>query len=376
MGAIKTIAFILSLMAWIPAPAGGDAGERPAAAAPPPPRLEDLFVSGTEGYTAYRIPVLLDAGKGTILAFCEGRKSSFEDHGDIDILLRRSEDGGHTWGKRQVVRDDQEYTAGNPSPVLDASTGIVWLLYCRNNRRVLVTSSRDRGSTWSAPIDITGEVSRPDWSWYATGPGLGILLRSGRLLIPSDHKQESPDPRDAAFYHSHVVLSDDHGASWKLGGVLGPRTNECTAVELEDGSVYLNMRSYHKKARRAVARSSDGGASFTEVELDPALIEPTCEASLVRLSSRASGGRSRVLFSNPASTERKDLTVRLSYDECRTWAVSRLLQPGKSAYSALTVAPDGTILCLFERGEKSPYERITLARFTLEWLTSGEDRIR
>jgi sialidase-1 len=368
------ITLLLSLMAWIPAPAEGDAGESPTVDAPPPPRLEDLFVSGQDGYTAYRIPVLLAAGPGTLLAFCEGRKDSFEDHGNIDILLRRSEDGGRTWGDRRVIRDDGQDTAGNPCPVLDASTGAVWLLHCRNNRRVLVISSRDRGISWSAPVDITGEVSRPDWTWYATGPGHGIQLRGGRLLIPCDHKQASADPRDASFYHSHMILSDDHGASWKIGGVLGARTNECTAVELEDGSVCLNMRSYHKKARRAVARSTDGGASFTEVELDPALIEPTCEASLFRLSSRATGGRSRVLFSNPASTERKDLTVRLSYDECRTWPVSRLLQPGKSAYSDLAVAPDGAILCLFERGEKTPYERITLARFTLEWLTQGADR--
>ncbi len=183
---------------------------RPAA---DPPAREDLFISGEDGYAAYRIPALLADGKGVLLAFCEGRKRSFADDGDIDILLRRSEDGGRSWGRRILVRDDGPDTAGNPCPVLDPSTGTVWLLYCRNNRRVFVTSSADGGTSWSPPAEITAEVSRPGWTWYATGPGHGVRLRSGRLLIPCDHKTENATRDEAHLYCSHVIWSDDGGAS-------------------------------------------------------------------------------------------------------------------------------------------------------------------
>jgi sialidase-1 len=169
---------------------------------------------------------------------------------------------------------------------------------------------------------------------------------------------------------SHIIYSDDHGATWKLGGVLGENTNECQVIERQDGSLLLNMRSYHQKNRRAIATSKDGGLSWSEVTLDPALIEPVCQASLVRWSDRE--GKGRVLFSNPASTRREKLTIRLSEDDGRTWPVARLLHDGPAAYSALAVLPDGTLGCLYECGTKSAYEKIAFARFGLDWLTDGK----
>jgi len=310
-----------------------------------------------------------------MLAICEGRRKSFSDSGDIDLVMRRSLDDGRTWEKMRLIWDDAENTVGNPCPVVDRQTGTVWLPFCWNNRRVLVMKSTDEGVTWSKPVEITKDVSQSRWTWYATGPGHEIQLRSGRLLIPCDHKLDNATKQQPELYYSHVFYSDDHGATWKLGGSVGPHTNECEAVETEDGLVYLNMRSYHGKNRRAYAWSRDGGLTWSEVKLDEALVEPRCQASIARLSDRSGGGKSRILFSNPASTERVNLTVRLSYDECRTWPVSRVLHPGKCAYSDLAVARDMTICCLYERGEKGPYERITLARFNLEWLTGGADRL-
>jgi hypothetical protein len=146
------------------------------------------------------------------------------------------------------------------------------------------------------------------------------------------------------------------------------------AVECEDGSVYLNMRSYHRKNRRAVAWSKDGGQTWSDVKLDETLIEPVCQASIVRLSNADGGGKGRILFANPASTKREAMTVRISYDECRTWNAGKPLYTGPSAYSDLCVLPDGTIGCLYERGARHAYERITFARFTLDWLTGGADR--
>jgi sialidase-1 len=200
---------------------------------------------------------------------------------------------------------------------------------------------------------------RDEWRWYATGPGVGIQLQSGRLLIPCDHK--GPGLHDL---NSHVIWSDDHGRSWQLGGICGPGANECQAVELSDGSVMLNMRNHRQEKqqkRRLVAISHDGGANWDDPQIDETLVEPTCQASILRCPEG-------LLFSNPASTKRDNMTVRFSRDEGKSWLVSRQLWAGPAAYSCLTVLPDGMIGCLYERGDASPYEKITLARLSIEWL--------
>ena len=323
-----------------------------------------LFAAGDGRYHTYRIPALAVSTAGTLLAFCEGRKHSAADDGEIDLLLRRSRDGGLTWDEPQRVWKDGSHTIGNPCPVVDRETGTIHLLFCRNNERIFVTRSEDDGASWSPPEEITEDVKRPWWNWYATGPTHGIQLRDGRLLIPCDHGDPEAPGHD---FRSHVVLSDDGGETWRLGGVLDEKTNECVAVECLDGRVYLNMRSYAGRNRRAIAWSDDGGESWSPVTLDETLIEPVCQASACRLSVDPP----RVLFSNPASVRRERLTVRWSGDECRTWSAGKVLHEGPSAYSDLAVLPDGRIACLYERGESSPYETLTLALFDAEALGIG-----
>lgn len=331
-----------------------------------------LFVAGADGYHTYRIPSLLVTPKGTVLAFCEGRKKGRGDAGNIDLILKRSKDGGATWSNTQIVWDDQDNTCGNPCPVVDRRTGTIWLLMTHNlgrdteaqivagtaqgSRTVWIAESNDEGASWSKPKEITRDVKMGDWTWYATGPGVGIQLKSGRLMIPCDNKV-----RGAKAHQSHVIYSDDGGKSWKLGGVVGPNCNESQIIERADGLLLLNMRSYQANNRRLIATSADAGASWTAPREDPALIEPVCQASIIR----AAGG---VLFSNPAGKKRENMTIRLSVDGGGTWPVSRVLHAGPAAYSCLAELPDGTIACLYERGNKQPYENITFARFTREWL--------
>ena len=328
-----------------------------------------IFVGGQDGYHTYRIPALIVSSKGTILAFCEGRKNSARDDGDIDLVLKRSFDNGQTWETMQIIWDDGENTIGNPCPVAEQETGTIWLPFCRNNDRVFVTSSADDGEKWSTPVEITQDVKLPSWNWYATGPGHGIQLKHGRLLIPCDHRD------DKGLMQSHVIYSDDYGTTWKLGGILDEKTNECEVVETIDGCVYLNMRSYHGKNRRAYAISCNGGDTWSEVKLDNTLIEPVCQASIVRFTDEESHDKNRVLFSNPASTSREKLTVRLSYDECQSWNAGKALYSGPSAYSDLGISSDMTICCLYERGEKRPYETLTFAQFNLDWLTNGVEHL-
>lgn len=343
------------------------------------PEQSAVFTAGKSGYHTYRIPSLIVSKKGTLLAFCEGRRIGRGDAGDIDVILRRSFDGGKSWGKIQVIWDDGPNTCGNPCAVVDQSDGTIWLLLTHNlgkdteaqiiggtskgSRTVWVTKSIDDGATWAKPIEITRDVKKPEWTWYATGPGVGIQTKSGRLVIPCDNKSDKGQVRQ-----SHVIYSDDHGKTWKLGGVVGPNCNESQIAELADGKLILNMRTYRGNNRRLVAMSNDGGVTFTKPMEVQVLIEPVCQASILRYP----GEGDRLLFSNPASTKRERMTVRSSPDGGKTWANSKLLYAGPSAYSCLAVLPDRTIACLYERGDKNPYDSITLARFSLKWLTESQ----
>lgn len=351
----------------------------------PAPSEVEVFSAGSEGYHTFRIPSAIVTARGTLLAFCEGRTGGRGDAGDIDLVLKRSLDGGTTWRPLQVVWNDGPNTCGNPCPVLDRTTGVLWLLLTWNRgddpepkiiagqsqdtRRVFVTRSTDDGLTWAKPQEITGSVKPTNWTWYATGPGAGVQiergLHAGRLVIPCDHIEAG-----TKRYYSHLIFSDDHGASWQLGG-RSPRdqVNECEVAELTGDRLLLNMRNYDRRQRtRQVAISGDGGVSWSDQRHDPALLEPICQASLRRHSWPEAGRQSVLLFSNPASTNRENLTVRASFDEGRTWPVSRVLHAGPAAYSCLVRLPDERIGCLYESGRQHPYERIVLARLSLDML--------
>ncbi|MDA0710534.1 MAG: sialidase family protein [bacterium] len=335
-----------------------------------------IWQSGSEGYPAYRIPALVRTPEGALLAFCEGRKDGLGDAGRIDLLLKRSDDGGQSWSPAQVVVSEEATTCGNPCSVVDRDTGIIWMPFCKNRadggeslicqgkapRTVWLTHSGDDGRSWSAPVEITSQVKDPSWTWYATGPGHGIQLQSGRLLIPCDHMVGVHFDRKRDSYHSHVIYSDDHGQSWHIGGQVQDGTNECQAAELSDGRVYINCRNYVGDKRRASAVSRDGGNTFGAFRWEETLIEPICQASLIGL------GENRLVFANPASISRENLTIRVSRDGGQTWSVGATLHAGPAAYSDLVIQMDGKIGCLYECGEEGPYERLVYAELDLNWI--------
>lgn len=328
----------------------------------------DVYVSGEGGYDTYRIPSLTAAPNGDLLAFCEGRKSSSSDSGNIDMLLRRSKDNGKTWLPVQLIWDDGENTCGNPCVVVDKSTKTIHLLMTHNlgqdheseiiagssegTRTVWITSSKDNGETWSKPREITSSVKKDDWTWYATGPGAGIQIErgpyKGRLVIPADHIE-----RDTKKYYSHVIYSDDGGETWQIGGSTPlDQTNECEVVELDDGSLLLNSRNYDRSKRtRQVSTSNDGGLTWHSQHHDDALIEPICQASIRRWYWRQysdvlkPGGRSeqdfapgKIAFSNPASqNSRQRMTIKISDDNARSWSEQIVIYEGPAAYSCLAM---------------------------------------
>lgn len=388
LGRVTAAAFLaLNLNAASGSAATGGPPGAPPAEIPGLLGRTNVFISGQDGYHTYRIPSLLVTRRGTLLAFAEGRKSGGGDAGDIDLLSKRSTDQGQTWQPMQTIWDDAANTCGNPCVVLDRQTGTVWLLLTwnrgddherqiiaqqsRDTRRVFVTSSTDDGLTWGQPREITAEVKPTNWTWYATGPGAGLQIergpRQGRLVIPCDHIEAG-----TKRYFSHTIYSDDHGATWQLGGSTPQdQVNECEVVELTEGRLLLNMRNYDRAQKtRQLAFSSDGGLTWTGQRHAPELLEPICQASIRRLAWPAAGRPGVLLFANPASTAKRErLTIRASYDEGQTWPVARLLDPRPSAYSCLAVLPDGSAAVLYEAGGKNPYENLVFARFNLSWLS-------
>ena len=337
--------------------------------------LKYIFKSGSEGYNTFRIPSIITTDSGVVLAFAEGRKNSSSDSGDIDLVLKRSTDGGKTWGDLIVIRDDSTNVCGNPSPVIDRKTGKIFLLSTWNRgddteseiinmtsvdtRRVYVMNSIDEGLSWSKPIEITDKVKKPNWTWYATGPVHGIQIREGskkgRMIIPCDHIEANTKK-----YYSHIIYSDDGGSSWNIGGTTPQdQVNECSVAEIGKGKLILNMRNYDRtQMNRKISISNDYGESWGDIYDDKALVEPICQASILRYSFKGYG-RNDLLFINPADkNKRLNMTLRLSNDLGRTWKAEFLLHEGPSAYSDITKLRNGNVGCLFEAGKNSPYEGI------------------
>jgi sialidase-1 len=378
----------------------------PASLAATPPEKQNLFEAGTEGYHTYRVPGLLVTRSGVVLATAEARHGHGGDWDDNDALLRRSLDGGRTWEKPQVMANSKTYGPGPISNFVllsDRDSGAVHALYCYNYSRVFHMQSSDDGATFSAPVEITPvlEEFRRDYPWrvVATGPAHGTQLRSGRFIVPvwmSDGSGKEMGKGKLGHRPSIVSLiySDDRGRSWHRGEIVCRTDEHCRnpsetiMVELADGRVLLNIRTECKENRRLVSISPDGIRGWSEPRFDSSLLEPICMASLLRLTWPGAGQRSRIVFANPDNLEnqftkpggvwhdRKRLTVKMSYDECSTWPVSKVLEEGPSGYSDLAVLPDHTILCIYECGminNQFITKNIALARFNLAWLTDGRD---
>ena len=357
------------------------------------PEFHDVFTVGERDYKSIRIPSVVVAKRGTVLAFAEGRAAR-TDQAANDIILKRSSDGGRTWGGLQVVAEDGAHSLNNPTAVVEQETGRVFLMYQHipghlkeksqnvdvgyegtNVYRNFLVWSDDEGQTWTKPLDVTRTTKRPTRATtIASGPGIGIQLtrgpHRGRLIIPFN---EGPYWQ----WNNFSVVSDDRGKTWKYGEnvpgafvtdpKMGQRSqiNEVQMVECSDGSVRLNSRQFAAAKVRKTSISRDGGVTWSKVEDVPALRDPSCNASILRLSFDDAQGRGRVLYSGPDSTKRDTGTIYLSLDDGENWPMKRVLWPGSFAYSVLTKLPDGMVGCLFEADD---YGRIIFARFPVAWI--------
>ena len=379
------------------------AGGTAAASAAGRARVEyaTVFASLLGGYHTFRIPAVIKAPDGTVLAFAEGRRLSSADSGDIDLVLRRSHDGGRTWDPLQVVGDNGPNTFGNPSPVIDPESGDVVLLSTHNaghvnagqirrgevtaeeTRRVFVQRSSDSGANWSDPVEITADVKPATWMWFGTGPGHAIALRhgphAGRIVAPCNHSFLIDG---GSRENSHAILSDDGGHTWRLGAVATQTGdavgNENAVAELDDGTLYFNARNSHllDPGNRITATSSDGGETFDgPYEPIPDIITAQVQGSVIALSSTVDR-RKRVVFSGPGHyVARETLTLRSSFDDGGTWNDGIVLYDGPAGYSDVVELgkQDGVpmIGSLYENGDRlheivppglAYHQRLTFAR--------------
>ncbi len=354
----------------------------------------NVFIGGQEGFHTYRIPSLIVSKTGTILAFAEGRKSR-TDQAENKLVLKRSTDAGTTWLPLQIIANGGKSSLNNPCAVVDQTTGRLFLMYQSyppgigefspqleagtngmNIVRSWLITSDDDGKTWSPPQDLTRSCkAATNATTIASGPGIGIQLqhgpKAGRLIIPFN---EGPPHR----WNVYAVFSDDHGQTWQMGqrapGSLTTTSkgseislvNEVQMVELTDGSVMLNSRSYGGRRLRKTAVSTDAGMSWSKIQEDENLRDPRCAASVLRYSFE----KSVLLYSGPDSSERRNGVIRASYDEGKTWPVKKVLDRGRFAYSCLTRLADGRVACLYETGGDFAYEKIVFAVFPLDWLTA------
>lgn len=359
----------------------------------------DLFTAKAGGYALYRIPGIVTTRSNTVLAYCEARRHTGSDWDDIDLLIRRSTDGGRTFGpawaaphipgvERNPVANEHrqgkpEWRTYNNPVAIAARDGKVHFLFCAEYARVFYMSSRDGGRTFTTPVEITAALeplrSRYAWRVVATGPGHGIELASGRLLVPVWLALGTQGPHGPSC--NTTIYSDDGGRSWHAGELAipdqpdFPSPNETALIEHADGRVTLNARTPSPRNRRAISISPDGISRWSAPHFDETLTDPVCAAGLVRVPRKK--GPPLWAFSNPDSTtradgkpgaskDRRNLTLRISRDEGATWTLVRVLDPGPSAYSDLAALRDGTLLCYYEARNAAGASVLRIARVRLQ----------
>jgi sialidase-1 len=339
-----------------------------------------VFAAGEGGVHTFRIPAMVATRRGEILVFAEARKEGIGDASPTDMVLKRSTDGGRSWLPIQtLVRGKGADAIMNPVAIADPTSGKTWLMYCLTNRKErgehrthYLISSRNGGRTWTKPREMGPSIKGYD-DTFVPGPGVGILTRSGRLVIPGYTSVEHPDFKTEKGMHSRVIVSDDGGRTWVMGDAVSIDANECQVAELSDGRLMLNMRQAMGAACRAVALSRDGGMHWDSLFYDRALNERPCQASLVRYAPGEGASRT-LLFANPDiegttyAEDRRRMTLRVSPDDGASWPVKKLIHAGPSSYSGIVRMADGAVGLVFEGGENHRREWIRFVRIPWEWL--------
>lgn len=341
--------------------------------------MNTALLGGTGGYPVYRIPALVTAASGALVAFAEGR-TSLDDPGagEIELVMTRSLDCGHTWSEPEPIDEHGDGDAHNPTVIAGvdaAGTPTLWLLYNKrpasaggefdlppglgpDSASIWLRSSTDEGQSWTAPRELTAEVKDPLWAIASMGPGRGIQTRwaePGRLVVPGWYTQD-------ATLGSFAIYSDDDGESWTRGEIPEPWTDEAQVVELTDGTILLDGRQSGSGGTRLLYSSLDGGDSWSAAENGLAMTPVM--SSVIRYSATRDGDdRDRLLHSGVDPSQRVDARAWYSLDEGDSWEGETVLREGFSQYTVLTRLDDGTIGMLVEGMDSASGDLVTDIRF-------------
>jgi len=326
---------------------------------------QDLFnTSMNPKVSCYRIPALLCAKNGVLLAAIDERINSCADlngNDNINIVIRRSKDNGLNWSEiRKIVDYPEGRSASDPSFILDGKTGTIFLFYNYMDRfkekdiyYLHVMKSMDHGLTWSEPQDITSQISKPEWKkdFKFITSGKGTQTSSGTLLHTLVNMQRGV----------FIFGSKDHGRTWFLKESPIKSADESKIIELKDGTWMVNSRM-NKLGMRYVSISKDQGESWESRE-EASLIDPSCNAAIIRYNYK---GKNCLLFVNAAAKDnRKNLMLKISYDEGKSWSAGQTVFSGAAAYSDIVILKNGEIGILFERNN---YKENVFVRFSFKWL--------
>ena len=339
------------------------------------------------------LPGLIVTTQGTAIAVCQKRHGSMGDGGNqVDILMSRSEDGGSTWQRQEVIFEEAgAYTYLGPI-FEDCTMGTVFVAFWKMPADILddlgyfseyakggggfyLLKSTDQGRSWSDPLYVSPRPNAEGWVGWPNNCVHGIQLvfgpRKGRLVIPA-FLYKAGEPGQVPGVRGGLLYSDDGGQSWSAGAVLPEGSDEVSLVETAAGGIYVSYRKNTlATGKRHFARSIDYGETFSEHGQHEEVPDANLHAGLIRYRGGEEVGDDILLFSNPSPA--KDMTIRMSRDEGRSWDISRRVERALSRYSDLAVTADGTILCLYTNGVVRDREKISVARFNLEWLADASD---
>lgn len=345
-----------------------------------------IFAPGDYGSVSYRIPAIITAQDGSLVAITDKRKYSSSDlPQDIDIVVRRSEDNGVTWSEPVTMAEGTGYGQGFGDAVLmKANSGKLVALFVggpglsqstpSNPIRSYMCSSLDNGLTWSTPVDITSQIFgagcsdpvRANWQASFFGSGHGLCLKDGRLMVVAAIREVA-----YGVLNNYAIYSDDEGDTWQVSERAIAGGDEAKVVELNNGDVLMSSRT---SGNRLWDKSTDRGETWGTNGSWTEIWGNACNADIVRYTSTLDGyDKDRLLHTLPNASDRSNVSMWVSYDEGVTWPVKKSLCQGKSAYSSVTILPDGTIGVYLEEDETIPYKMVFM-RFSLDWLSNGADQ--
>lgn len=346
-----------------------------------------VLACGEYGSKYYRIPAIATADDGSLIAVTDRRIHSNVDlPAHIDVYVNRSTDNGSTWSEPVMVAGDEPGTIGyGDAAIIKNKKGRLIILY-NGGRRGLWDStaeepfrkykvwSDDNGITWSHPVDITDQlygagcddpIARK-WTAMLLTSGRGICTRDGVLMVAVAAKVPGKNG-----FSNYAAVSYDDGETWHTESAMTAwdAGDEAKLIELNNGDILISMR---RGGGREMNTSPDKGKTWRAHYTEKELISPACNGEIIYYTSTIDGyNKNRILHSVPYANNRSNVSVLLSYDEGNTYPIRKTICPTASAYSALTILPDGTIGCYFEDGGAEM--DMVFVRFSLKWLTDGKD---